>query len=122
MKLKDILGRAAPEERKKLFALWAQCATAEEMKQTSLASGVPVSDEEAAFLLELKTRGMKRTRELQDDELDNAAAGGCGKKEEPPAYVKKSVGEYWARQQESAQKWADFLLDNEFYTNILLYY
>ena len=121
MSLKDILGRAAPRERKKLFALWAQCATAEEMKQTSLSSGVPVSDEEAAFLLELKTRGMKRTRELQDDELDNVA-GGCGKKEEPPAYVKVSDGEYYARQEESKQKWADYLLDNESYWMLLNYY
>lgn len=121
MKLKDILGRAAPEERKKIFALWAQCATAEEMKQTSLSSGVPVSDEEAAFLLELKTRGMKRTRELQDDEPDNVA-GGCGKKEEPPAYPKGPGGDYYAKQEENMQDWADYLLDNEFYWTFLNYY
>lgn len=117
MSLKDILGRAAPEERKKMFALWAQCATAEEMKQTSLSSGVPVSDEEAAFLLELKTRGMKRTRELQDDELDNVA-GGCGKKE-PPAYL---GGGGSCATYESDQWWAAHLLDNEFYDIILNYY
>lgn len=116
MNLKDILGRAAPEERKKLFALWAQCATAEEMKQTSLSSGVPVSDEEAAFLLELKTRGMKRTRELQDDELDNVA-GGCGKKE-PPAYRGGGRG----GTEDDDTLWADHLLDNEFYDFLLLYY
>ncbi|MFQ8639907.1 MAG: hypothetical protein ACLR94_17140 [Acutalibacteraceae bacterium] len=121
MSLKDILGRAAPEERKKLFALWAQCATAEEMKQTSLSSGVSVSDEEAVFLLELKRRGMKRrTQELQDDELDNVAAGGCGKKEEPPAYRKgQRSGEEVYR---ANQEWADFLLDNEYYSDILYYY
>lgn len=118
MNLKDILERVDPRERKKIFALWAQCATAEEIKQSSLASGVPVSDEEAAFLLELKTRGVKRSRELQDDELDNVA-GGCGKKEKKP---ENPYAEMTSTDLFYTQEFFEALLDNESYDRFLTYY
>lgn len=120
MDLKEILGRAEPRDRRKTLALWVKCATAEEIKQTGLASGVPVSDEEANFLLELKTRGMKHTRELQDDELDNVS-GGCGKKE-PPAYHKMTLGELQEMWRESDQRFAERLLDVEDYDTFFKYY
>ena len=122
MDLKEILGRAEPRDRRKILALWVKCATAEEIKQTGLASGVPVSDEEANFLLELKTRGMKQTRELQDDELDNVSAGGCGKKEEPPAYHKMTWDEAHEMWRESDQRFAERLLDVEDYDTFFKYY
>ena len=121
MDLKEILGRVEPRDRRKTLALWVKCATAEEIKQTGLASGVPISDEEAAFILELKTRGMKRTRELQDDELDNVA-GGCGKKEEPPAYHKMTWDEAHEMWRESDQRFAERLLDVEDYDTFFKYY
>ena len=121
MKLKDILGRVEPRDRRKTLALWVKCATAEEIKQTGLASGVTVSDEEANFLLELKTRGMDRTRELQDDELDNVSGGGCGKKE-PEAYHRMSLGELQEMWRSSDQRFADYLLDEEDYDRFFQYY
>lgn len=122
MNLKEILGRVAPRDRRKILSLWVKCTTAEEIKQTSLANGTPISDEEANFLLELKTQGMDRTRELQDDELDNVSGGCGGKKEEPKAYHKMSLGELQEMWRDSNQRWADHLLDEEYYGTFFEYF
>ncbi len=72
-----------------------ECKSAEELLALAKENGVEMTAEEAeAYLAELGTEG-----EMSDDELENAAGGGCHNKEGRLVVTTKHSCDFWAHKQ-----------------------
>jgi len=78
MDIKGILEKIKPEDRQAMVTACWQCETGEELKQTALANGVEMSEEEISYIMDLK----KDKAEIPDDMLE-AVVGGYGNEGRP---------------------------------------